>query len=63
VFTLTQEQHCDYERGRIDRNRLESRIDNFNQQFYTCGPPKMVEELTKVLKSLGANTDSLAFEK
>jgi NAD(P)H-flavin reductase len=31
--------------------------------FTLCGPPKMVEELTKVLKSLGANTDSLVFEK
>lgn len=62
VFTLTQEQHRNYEHGRIDRAWLEPRIDHFEQPFYLCGPPKMVEDLTKELKSLGAKTDSLVFE-
>ncbi len=63
VFTLTREQHCDYEHGRIDRKWIESRVDNFDQPFYLCGPPKMVEDLSDVLKSLGAQPDSLVFEE
>jgi len=63
VFTLTQEQHRDYEHGRINRNWLESRIDHFDQPFYLCGPPEMVKEFTKVLNAIGATIDSLVFEK
>lgn len=63
VFTLTGEQHRDYQHGRIDRNWLESRVENFSQPFYLCGPPKMVEDLSEVLKSLGADADSLVFEE
>jgi ferredoxin-NADP reductase len=62
VFTLTQEAHRDYDRGRIDRKWLQSRVDNFEQPFYLCGPPPMVEEISETLKSLGANPDGLVFE-
>ncbi len=62
VFTLTGEEHRDYEHGRVDREWLESRVDDFDQPFYLCGPPKMVEQLTETLKSLGADADSIVFE-
>jgi len=62
VCTLTQEKHRDYEHGRIDKEWLEKRVDNFDQPFYVCGPPAMVEELQETLKSLGADVDSLVFE-
>lgn len=62
VFTLTGEQSRDYEYGRIDRKWLETRVQNYDQPFYLCGPPKMVEDLSDILKSLGANADSLIFE-
>lgn len=63
VFTLTKTKHRDYEFGRIDRAWLEAHVHSFAQPFYLCGPPKMVEELSQTLKSLGADTDSLVFEK
>ncbi|GAA4468743.1 hypothetical protein [Novipirellula rosea] len=63
ILTLTGEKHRNYESGRIDRAWLESRVDNFDQPFYLCGPPKMVEELSGTLEWLGANADSLVFEK
>ncbi len=63
IFTLTRQKHRNYESGRIDRNWLESRVDNFDQPFYLCGPPPMVEELSKTLQSLGAEANSLVFEK
>ncbi len=62
VFTLTGEQHRDYEHGRIGRTWLETRVQRFDQPFYLCGPPRMVEELSATLTSLGANAESLVFE-
>ncbi len=63
VFTLTHEKSRDYESGRIDRDWLTRRVDRFDQPFYLCGPPSMVEDLTATLKSLGANADGLVFEE
>ncbi len=62
VFTLTGDKRRDYESGRIDRDWLETRIDDFNQPFYLCGPSPMVKELSKTLQSLGADADSLVLE-
>lgn len=63
VFTLTGEENRNYQHGRIDRKWLENRVKNFDQPFYLCGPPKMVEDLSEVLKLLGADADSLVFEE
>lgn len=62
VCTLTQETHPDYESGRIDREWLEHRVDDFSQNFYVCGPPAMVEDIQEILKSLGADPEALVFE-
>ena len=62
VCTLTQETHPNYESGRIDREWLEHRIDDFSQNFYVCGPPAMVEDIQEILKSLGADPEALVFE-
>ncbi len=38
--------------GRIDSNMIKQEIPDYRQRvFYVCGPPKMVEALTSVLKS------------
>lgn len=63
VFTLTGEQHTDYEYGRIDREWLQKRVDDFAQNFYVCGPPSMVDDVTTQLKTLGADSDSIVVEK
>ena len=62
MLTLTEEKSQDYKNGMIDENFLKKYIDDFNQNFYLCGPPGMVEQLTKNLKRLGANIDSVVFE-
>lgn len=63
VCTLTQEEHRDYEHGRIDKEWLKGRVDDFSQPFYLCGPPSMVEDLKKTLGDLGAAPESLVFEE
>jgi len=62
VSTLTREKHHDHESGRIDRDWLEKRVDDFRQPFYVCGPPAMVKEVNETLTTLGADPDSLVFE-
>lgn len=62
IFTLTREKGEGYKSERIDKEFLKKHIDNFNQNFYICGPPKMVEDLRKTLKDLGAGVEGLLFE-
>ncbi len=51
----TAEADAKGEIQRIDRNLLKSEIVNFEQNFYICGPDKMVEELSEALESLGVD--------
>jgi hypothetical protein len=62
VCTLTQGKHRDYEEGRVDRHWLEKRVHDFDQPFYICGPPEMVDELRETLASLGADPQTIVFE-
>jgi len=62
VCTLTDEIHRNYESGRIDKAWLQSRVSDFGQSFYVCGPPPMVEEVCSALKELGADRDAIVCE-
>jgi ferredoxin-NADP reductase len=63
ILTLTEEKNPCYESGRVDKDFLEEKVDDFNQNFYVCGPPAMVKDLKQILKDLGANMDEIVFEK
>lgn len=47
--------------GFIDKDFLKSKISDFEQAFYVCGPPKFNESMVDQLKDLGANPDALEF--
>ena len=49
--------------GHIDKEFLESKIDDAEQAFYVCGPQPFNEAMMKHLKELGANPDALVFEE
>lgn len=49
--------------GYIDKDFLESKIDDFSQPFYVCGPGPFNESMMKYLKELGADPDTLVFEE
>jgi cytochrome-b5 reductase len=38
-------------------------IDDFSQHFYVCGPPGFMQAVTGALENLGANPESLVFER
>lgn len=63
VLTLTDEKNPCYESGRVDKDFLEKKVDNFDQNFYVCGPPAMVKDLKQTLRDLGADMEEIVFEK
>lgn len=62
-FILTKEKDTIYESGRVDKDYLFKYVKDFSKPFYICGPDKMVEEISAVLKELGADPESVVFEK
>ncbi len=63
VYVLTAEDNPSFRKGPIDKMFLEREIKDFSQPFYVCGPDKMVADLTKTLMELGANPETVVFEK
>lgn len=58
-FILTQEGKKEH----IDKDFLIKEVKDFSKPFYICGPDKMVEGISNILKELGANPEALVFEK
>ena len=62
LHVLTREGVVGFKGRRIDRNFLIENIADFSQHFYICGPTNFVEDVLRILKDLGASSDSLIFE-
>ncbi|MEF8846942.1 MAG: FAD-binding oxidoreductase [Candidatus Paceibacterota bacterium] len=60
---LTEEEKEGYEKDYINKDYLKRNIDDFSQNFYVCGPPNFVEDLTEALKELGADPDEVVLEE
>jgi ferredoxin-NADP reductase len=63
INTLTDEKKEGYENRMIDIDFLKEKISDFTQQFYVCGPPSFLVAISKALTTLGAETNSVVFEK
>jgi hypothetical protein len=63
ILAFSQEKVPETHHGRVTRDFLAERIDDFSQHFYVCGPPPMIDSVMKDLKDLGAEPDSLVFEE
>ncbi|MCK4602740.1 MAG: flavodoxin reductase [Phycisphaerae bacterium] len=62
ILTL-DEKTPGYEHGFVDSDFLKKHVQDFSQNFYLCGPPKMVKSLKANLKQLGAKAESVVFEE
>ena len=62
LHVLTREGVVGFKGKRIDRNFLIENIADFSQHFYVFGPTDFVEDILRILKDLGASSDSLVFE-
>ncbi len=63
LLTCTEAAAPGYDNRRIDRAYLEEHIRDFGQHFYVCGPPPFMEAVNGALSDLGANPQSLVFER
>lgn len=62
-FILTREGKEGYEKGMIDKEFLHSHVTDFKRHFYICGPDKMITDISVILEGVGADPDSVVFEK
>jgi ferredoxin-NADP reductase len=62
-FILSREQKEGYENAHLNKEFLQSKITDFSQHFYVCGPDKMITDVNTILEQLGATAESLVFEK
>ncbi|MEL6288279.1 MAG: FAD-binding oxidoreductase [Pseudomonadota bacterium] len=63
THVLSDENVGGMQHGRIDKNWLAAHVTDFDQAFYVCGPPAMVEDITSALKELGADPEGINFEE
>ncbi|SEA43540.1 FAD-binding oxidoreductase [Psychroflexus halocasei] len=62
TYVITDQADTKHKKGFIDENFLKKSIDNFDQNFYVCGPPKMTEEVGDILNKLGASTNAVTLD-
>ena len=62
-YIVTDENNVQVAKKYIDREFLVSEIKDFKKPFYVCGPDKMISDITRILTELGADPDSVVFEK
>ncbi len=63
ILNLTKEKKEDFIFGKINEEYIKKQIKDFSKKFYVCGPPKMVKDITKILKKLGAKPNSIVVEE
>jgi len=63
INILSDEKTDGYANGQITEGFLKANISGFNQQFYLCGPPPMMEAVQKQLSNLGIGKESITVEK
>jgi len=63
INVITREKTVEFENRRIDLNYLKEKIIDFKQHFYICGPDIFVTDITKAVTELGADAESVVFEK
>ena len=63
INILSDDQSDTYEHGLIDEDFLKANIAGFDQQFYLCGPPPMMDAVKQQLVNLGVSEKAITTEK
>lgn len=63
INILSDEKADEYAYGQIDEEFLKANIAGFNQQFYVCGPPPMMDAIEKQLANLGVAKKAITVEE
>lgn len=62
INILSNEKTVEYYYGMINEEFLKSIIADFNQQFYVCGPPPMMDAVLNQLGKLGVGKNAITVE-
>jgi ferredoxin-NADP reductase len=62
-YIVTREDDPAYAKGPINKEFLLREIKDFSKPFYICGHDQMVSDINQVLTGLGANPETIVFEK
>ncbi len=62
INILSEEKTRRHAHGQIDEEFLRANITGFNQQFYVCGPPSMMDAVLKQLDNLGVAKKAITTE-
>jgi ferredoxin-NADP reductase len=63
INILSDEETEGYFHGMISHEFLSEQIKDFNQRFYLCGPPPMIDSLLKLLADFGVGEKSIIKEE
>lgn len=63
LFTVTNQKDSMHDQRRINADFLKAEVKDFSKHFYVCGPDAMVEEISGLLAELGADAESVVFER
>jgi len=58
-----QDENDKYLAGPVNRDFLEEHVDDFNKNFYICGPPEFVNNMENILEKLDITPEALAYEE
>lgn len=62
INVLSGEKADGYETGFVTEELLRKYVNDFNQNFYICGPPPMMDAVTALLARLGADKNAITME-
>ena len=63
IIILSDEKSDEYANGQITESFLKANIPDFDQQFYVCGPPPMMDAVQKQLADLGVRKVDITVEE
>jgi ferredoxin-NADP reductase len=62
INILSEEEADGYFSGFIGTDFLKANIADYDQNFYVCGPPRMMDSVLKQLSDLGVDKNSITLE-
>lgn len=62
INILSDEKVEGYAHGMLNEAFLKNNVKDFNQQFYVCGPPPMMDAVLKQLSVLGVGSNAVTVE-
>ena len=61
-YVITDQSDTNFTNAYIDKDFLMENVEDFDAQFYVCGPPEMTKKIGELLEEMGAPVDSIQLD-